>query len=129
MTSAAHRSILLLIAMAIFGCGKSAAPVASGGGDCSELVGEWAGSDWGKVEFKGCWGGYTDTYGTGPGLIDLRQTGPGTYQGTWSESKKRQGILGLSLSGDGRTITGSWEPDPESAVGGKTGGSITWTRK
>ncbi len=129
MFSAARRSILLLIAMVVFGCGKAAAPSASGGGDCAELVGEWTGSDWGQVEFKGCWGGYTDTFHTGPGLIDVKPSGPRTYKGTWSESRNRHGIMELTLSEDGRTITGSWEPDPGCTIGAKTGGSVAWSRK
>ena len=95
-----------------------------------ELVGSWSSRDWGEVVLNADGTGtYTDTFGTGPGRIQLDRTGDRSYTGTWGESNQRSGKLVIELSPDGRTITGTWTPDPSSTIGSKTGGAILWTRK
>jgi hypothetical protein len=95
-----------------------------------ELVGSWASRDWGEVVLNADGTGtYTDTFGTGPGRIQLDRTCDRSYTGFWGESNQRSGTLEIILSPDGRTITGTWTPDASSIIGSKTGGAILWTRK
>jgi len=94
-----------------------------------ELVGSWSSRDWGEIVLNADGTGtYTDTFGTGPGRMQFERTGDRSYKGTWWESSQRSGTLVLVLSPDGRTITGTWTPDPRSTIGSKTGGAILWTR-
>jgi hypothetical protein len=95
-----------------------------------EPVGSWASRDWGEVVLNADGTGtYTDTFGTGPGRIELAPTCDRSYKGSWGESNQRSGTLVIILSPDGRTITGIWTPDASSTIGSKTGGTILWTRK
>jgi hypothetical protein len=95
-----------------------------------EPAGSWSGSDWGEVVVRADGSGaYTDTFGTGPGVLELRRTGQNEYVGCWSESSQRFGTLEIVLAPDGRTITGHWAPDPRSTIGSRTGGPIVWTRR
>src|SRR5262249_20224299 len=95
-----------------------------------ELVGSWFSRDWGEVILNADGTGtYTDTFGTGPGRMQFHRTGERSYKGIWWESNQRSGTLAIVLSPDGRTITGTWTPDPSSTIGSKTGGAILWTRK
>ena len=109
-----------------------APPALAAGQRCAilELVGSWSARDWGEVVLNADGTGtYTDTFGTGPGRIQFDRTGDRSYKGIWWESNQRSGTLVIVLSPDGRTITGTWTPDPSSTIGGKTGGAILWTRK
>jgi hypothetical protein len=95
-----------------------------------EPVGSWASRDWGEVVLNADGTGtYTDTFGTGPGRIELAPTCDRSYKGSWGESNQRSGTLVIILSPDGRTITGIWTPDASSTIGSKTGGTILWARK
>src|SRR5205085_7408221 len=94
------------------------------------IAGQWAAADWGEVTIAADGSGtYTDTYGTGPGRLQIRRTDDGRYEGTWGESSERHGTLVLVLAPDGRTLTGSWTPDPQSTIGTTTGGPIQWSRR
>lgn len=105
-------------------------PVAAAAPHEIEAAGEWSGDDWGNVVIAtDGTGSYTDTFGTGPGRLRLQGGGDRRYAGTWGESSQRFGTLELLLSPDGRTITGTWTPDPRSSLGSPTGGSLVWTRR
>jgi hypothetical protein len=106
-----------------------AAPLRVAADDNADLTGAWEGADWGQVTIDGRAGSYTDTYRTGPGRFELRKTGDHTYSGVWGESKARHGTLTLTLSSDGRKLTGTWAPDADVTIGGKEGGPINWVKK
>jgi hypothetical protein len=93
------------------------------------LAGAWTSSDWGTIDLRADGtGSYSSTYGTGPGRMSLRPIGRGRFAGTWGESAQRHGTLTLELSPDGRTLTGTWTPDPSCTIGTATGGTLVWTR-
>ena len=96
----------------------------------SQLAATWTSADWGTIELHADGtGSYTSTYGTGPGRIVLSALGGHRYSGRWSESSQRHGTLTLELAADGRTITGTWTPDPNCTIGTQNGGTIAWTRR
>lgn len=96
----------------------------------AQLAGTWTSTDWGDVVLSVDGSGtYASTYGTGPGRMSVHPVGGRRFAGTWGESAQRHGTLTLELSLDGRTITGTWTPDPHCTVGTTTGGTITWTRR
>ena len=95
-----------------------------------EPFGSWSSPDWREVVLNADGTGtYTDTFGTGPGRMQFDRTGECPYKGKWWESNQRSGTLVIILSPGGRTITGTWTPDPSSTIGSKTGGAILWSRK
>ncbi|MBX7192101.1 MAG: hypothetical protein K1X94_08585 [Sandaracinaceae bacterium] len=94
------------------------------------LAGTWSSSDWGVIELRADGTGtYSSTYGTGAGRLVLRAIGQGRFAGTWGESPQRHGTLLVSLSPDGRTITGHWSPDPDCTIGTMVGDELRWTRQ
>jgi hypothetical protein len=94
------------------------------------VAGRWSGDDWGAVVVAPDGSGsYTSTYGTGPGRFQLERVGEHAYVGTWRESSLRFGTLTVSIAPDGRTIAGTWTPDPQCTIGTMTGGLIVWTRR
>jgi hypothetical protein len=109
--------------------GAPAAPLHVAADDDAELAGAWEAADWGQVTINGRTGSYTDTYGTGPGRFELRKTGDHMYSGVWGESKARHGTLTVTLSSDGRKLTGTWAPDTDVTIGGREGGPINWVKK
>jgi hypothetical protein len=108
------------------GAATSAAP--AGAADYTDLTGAWI-SDWGGVKIDGNKGSYTDTYGTGPGRLEFTKTGDHAYACNWGESKKRHGTMNVTLSKDGRKLTGKWFVDGDSTIGKKGGGPINWIKK
>jgi hypothetical protein len=94
-----------------------------------DLSGEWKGGDWGKVVISGAKGTYTDTYQTGPGTFEFKQTGKNTYAGTWGESKQRFGTFSFKVSDDGKTIVGRYQADPNCAINPGSSDVLRWTRK
>jgi hypothetical protein len=106
---------------------RSSAPSVTS--DFDAIAGRWNGG-WGFVVIRSDGtGSYTDTYKTGPGEMTLEVVRPGSYRGSWGESEQRHGTLEVTVSEDGNRLTGSWEPDPDSTIGTKSGGTITWTRE
>jgi hypothetical protein len=104
----------------------TAAPAAAA--DYADLTGGWI-SDWGVVKIDGNVGSYSDTYGTGPGRLEFTKTGDHAYSCVWGESKKRHGTMTVTLSSDGRKLTGRWSPDADVTIGGRGGGPINWVKK
>jgi hypothetical protein len=96
--------------------------------DYADLTGGWI-SDWGGVKLDGRNGTYTDTYGGGIGKLEFSKTGDHEYTATWGESKMRHGTMKVTLSADGKKLTGTWTPDPDVTVGGKGGGPINWIKR
>src|SRR5262245_43483358 len=98
--------MLLLCAAALAETGVAqqvlVAPPALAAGQRSvifELVGSWSSRDWGEVVLNADGTGtYTDTFGTGPGRMQLDRTGDRSYKGTWWESNQRSGTLVIVLS-------------------------------
>jgi hypothetical protein len=123
-------SVLLVVTcLLIVACKErsSAPPVTS---DFGAIVGRWNGGGWGYVVMRSDGtGSYTDTYKTGPGEMKLEVVGPRTYKGSWGESEQRHGTLEVTVSDDGNSVKGTWEPDPSSTIGTKSGGTITWNRE
>lgn len=94
----------------------------------AKLAGRWSGPEWGWVVLNSDGNGsYTDTYGTGPGRIELHAVGDG-YEGRWVESSRRFGTLRFVLEPNGEAIVGTWAPDPRCTIGTTTGGSLRWSR-
>lgn len=95
----------------------------------AQLAGTWASGDWGSIVLQpDGTGSYSSTYGTGAGRLSLRALGGRRFAGSWGESSQRHGTLTIEVSTDGRTITGTWTPDPNCTLGTTTGGTLTWTR-
>jgi hypothetical protein len=124
--------------LAVVGCGGAVPPapvataapsMATRAADGAELTGAWTGADWGAVSIDGNVGSYTDTYGTGPGRLELRKTGDHTYSGTWSESAKRHGTMRMLLSEDGASLSGLWFVDADSTIGSMGGGALRWKKQ
>lgn len=118
MRTLGFTGLLCLILAA--GCGR----------DTDTLTGDWDGSssEWGKVNFKGLQGTYTDTYGPPPGTLTMERTAPRTYRGTWKENEKHGGTLSFTLSEDGQSATGIykvWDTSPR-----RPGheGKVVWKR-
>jgi len=96
----------------------------------AQISGSWTGLDWGTIELRADGTGtYSSTYGPGAGRMAVRSIGPRRFAGTWGESSQRHGTFTFELAADGRTILGSWTPDPGCTIGTMTGGELTWTRR
>lgn len=94
-----------------------------------QIAGTWSSADWGSIELHADGTGtYTSMYGTGVGRVTLHPAGPRRFSGTWGESAQRHGTLSLELSADGRTLHGTWTPDPSCTIGTMTGGVAEWRR-
>lgn len=120
--------LLALLLAGADGCNRRNDGSAGRSGDLSELAGDWTG--WGRVTWASDGTGtYTDTYGTGPGTMQLRRSGDRTYEGTWRESAARHGTMVMSLSADGSQLTGTWSPDPDCTIGTRQGGTLTLRRR
>jgi hypothetical protein len=91
------------------------------------VAGRWSGDGWGNIVINSDGtGSYSDTFGTGPGRLQLRRVADGSYDGTWGESSQRHGTLMVVLSADGRQLNGTWTPDPQSTIGSMVGGAVNW---
>jgi hypothetical protein len=125
MRTLAAMAVVSLVVLGL-AAGARAGDPESGHG---HLVGEWSSPDWGTVTLLGDWGGYTGTFGTGPGLLELQKSDGKSYQGTWRESGQRHGTLSFTVADDGKSLSGRYQPDPASTIGGKQGQSFRLTRR
>ncbi len=124
--TARHAASLVMVAFLVL---TSAPAVAQPPATLAQLAGAWTSSDWGTIELSAAGSGsYSSTYGTGAGRFSLRPIGGRRFSGTWGESAQRHGTLTLELSLDGRTLTGTWTPDPSCTIGTMMGGTLVWTR-
>jgi hypothetical protein len=111
-------ALCLLICWAI-GCSSKPDPI----------WGIWDGGDWGTVTLQNNTGSYTNTMGTGPGKMDIKNTNGRNYSGTWGESEQRHGTLQLTLSKDGNAVQGTWKADQNCTVNPGNEGTIQWKKK
>ncbi|MGO9111323.1 MAG: protein kinase domain-containing protein [Thermoguttaceae bacterium] len=102
--------------------------------DPPDIVGKWQGEGWGQVMLKqtapGQYAGtYTETEGEGPGKIELKWSRiERCYNGTWSEGEDRFGDLSIRLAD--QEIRGTLTTDSRSRVNPATPrlANLVWNR-
>jgi serine/threonine protein kinase/WD40 repeat protein len=104
------------------------------GQDAPDISGQWEGEGWGAVELKETKpdeyeGTYTDTFKRKPGQISVKwNPKERRFNGVWGEGKNRTGTISVRLVG--RQIQGAWTTSKDSLIdpGSPNLADLIWQR-
>ncbi len=119
--------MLTLLGISLFAVGVAAT-------NPPDISGQWRGEDWGQVALRQTspgeyTGTYSETVGKGPGKIELKWSRiERQFNGTWSEGEDRFGDLSIRLADE--EIRGALTTDPKSKINPATPrlAPFVWTR-